>query len=182
MYTQLYFHPVRRSYDIHLRDFLKQWLPEGYFSTEVDQHLQLTDNEVTAALLEAARNKDHSGHDPARRIVNREHFRLLYQRNPDDILKNPEACKAVYDAACAEYGEAAVRYDTYRQKGKSQDFPVLARDGRIISSWALSDTLKNVPVAAIDYVFISPEYKEKAEEWLKKNLKTIITPKKEEES
>ena len=29
MYTQVYFHPVRRIYDIHLRDFLREWLDDG---------------------------------------------------------------------------------------------------------------------------------------------------------
>jgi HD superfamily phosphohydrolase len=29
MYSQVYFHPVRRIYDIHLKDFLAAWLPGG---------------------------------------------------------------------------------------------------------------------------------------------------------
>ena len=29
MYSQVYFHPVRRIYDIHLTDFLRDWLEEG---------------------------------------------------------------------------------------------------------------------------------------------------------
>jgi HD superfamily phosphohydrolase len=29
MYTQLYFHHVRRIYDYHLKEFLKRWLPDG---------------------------------------------------------------------------------------------------------------------------------------------------------
>ena len=35
MYSQVYFHPVRRSYDIHLKDFLKKWLPGGKFPTDI---------------------------------------------------------------------------------------------------------------------------------------------------
>src|SRR4051812_30164980 len=45
MYSQLYFHPIRRIYDIHLKDFLKAWLQNGAFATDVDGHLSLTDNE-----------------------------------------------------------------------------------------------------------------------------------------
>ena len=55
MYSQVYFHPVRRIYDIHLKDFLKTWLPDGQFPIEVEPHLLRTDNEVTVALLAAAR-------------------------------------------------------------------------------------------------------------------------------
>jgi len=39
MYTQLYFHPVRRIYDFHLLEFLKLWLPGGRFATDLDKHL-----------------------------------------------------------------------------------------------------------------------------------------------
>jgi HD superfamily phosphohydrolase len=35
MYSQVYFHPVRRIYDIHLKDFLKEWLSGGAFPTGV---------------------------------------------------------------------------------------------------------------------------------------------------
>ena len=53
MYTQLYFHPVRRIYDIHLKSFLKEWFRGGFFSTNLDDHLNLTDNEVMAAILDS---------------------------------------------------------------------------------------------------------------------------------
>ena len=102
MHRQLYFHPVRRIYDIHLKDFLKAWLPGGRFPTDVPSLLKMTDNEVSAALLRAARDKTHPGHAPARRIVRREHFQLLYQRNPDDLARNPEAGRAVFRAAAGK--------------------------------------------------------------------------------
>ena len=46
MYSQLYIHPIRRVYDFHLLEFLKAWLESGRFSTELEKHLALTDNEV----------------------------------------------------------------------------------------------------------------------------------------
>ena len=54
MYTQLYFHPVRRVYDMHLCDFLKDWLPNGIFFTDIEGHLKLTDCEVMSAIHAAA--------------------------------------------------------------------------------------------------------------------------------
>jgi HD superfamily phosphohydrolase len=180
MYTQLYFHPVRRIYDIHLKDFLREWLSEGHFPTEIDAHLQMTDNEVTAAILQAARDSDLPGHESARRIINREHFRLLYQRNPNDVAENPESGIAVFNAARNRFGDSVVRYDPYRQKGSSPDFPVLTRDGRIISSVSLSSTLADVPVVAVDFVFISPEYRQETARWLEENREIIIRPEEEE--
>jgi uncharacterized protein len=182
MYTQLYFHPVRRVYDLHLRDFLRQWLPCGTFPTELEQHLQITDHEVMAAILAAARDPRAPGHDPARRIVRREHYRVLYARNPNDIAINPEAARAVFDAACARYDGTSVHYDFYREKKREIDFPVLTRDRRIVSSLALSETLNQVPVVAVDFVFIAPHLRDEALAWLERERTALIAPKREEDA
>lgn len=176
MYTQVYYHHVRRIYDIHLRDFLKKWFPGGYLPIDIEEHLKMTDNEISVDLFKAARHEEHPGHDSARRIINREHFKLLYQRNPNDIQKNPEAGKLIFDAARNKFGEANVRFDTYKQKGSGLNFPVLI-DGRIASSLAMSEVLKTVPIVAVDYVFINPDYREDAEKWLKEEREKIITKK-----
>jgi uncharacterized protein len=179
MYTQLYFHPVRRIYDIHLKSFLKEWLPNGFFSTDLEDHLNLTDNEVTSAVLEAARHNTRPGHDPARRIVQREHFRTLYQRNPSDIATNPDAAKAIAEAASCKFDDSNVHYDNYREKNRPLDFPILMGDDRIVSCLEVSDTLKNVPIVTVDYVFIAPHLRDDAAKWLQKERRTIITPKPE---
>lgn len=180
MYTQLYFHHTRRIYDIHLKEFLKAWLPGGRFSTNLEDHLNLTDNEVTAGFLAAARDPNSPGHDPARRIVQREHFKRLYQRNPDDVAVNPDAAKAIYNAARIRFNEADVYYDRYKEKGRSLDFPVGNYDGRTVSCVSLSETMNIVPVVAVDYVFIRPDLLEDADRWLKVSRPTIIAPKSEE--
>ncbi len=111
----------------------------------------------------------------------REHFRLLYQRTRDDQRINQEAGSAVFKAACEKFGESEVRHDSYIQKGEGLNFPVLARDGRILSSLSQSETLERVPVVIIDYVYISPKYRKQAVMWLDKNRKEIITPKEVDE-
>ena len=180
MYTQLYFHSIRRIYDIHLQDFLKEWLPEGYFPTALLDHLQLNDNTILTELFKAADDVTLNGHDPARRIVNREHFKLLYQRNPRDVNENPDSAKAVFKAACDKFGENNVRKDNYKQGGNGHEFPVITEDNQIFSSLELSDTLKNVPIVAVDYVFINPELYQDAVKWKKENIQTIILLRKEE--
>jgi len=182
MYTQIYFHHVRRIYDIHLKDFLRKWLSDECLPVALDDHLRLTDNEVTVELQKAARDENHPGHDPAMRIINREHFRLLYHRNPDDFHKNPNAAKAIYDAACNKFGTENVRHDPYEQKKSVLDFPILDNDGRIVSAQAKSVMLENDPIVAVDHVFISPKYRKDAKDWLEQNREIIITRKEEDES
>jgi uncharacterized protein len=180
MYTQLYFHPIRRIYDIHLKTFLKQWLEGGMFSTELSDHLSLTDNEVMAAVLAAARESARPGHDAARRIVSREHFRILYERNPADVAVNPDAAKAIFDASTCEFSPDSVHSDTYKERNRPLDFPVLMRDDRIVSCLRVSDTLRNIPIVAVDYVFIAPEQRSRAAQWLQSERSEIIVPKHED--
>ena len=175
MYTQVYMHPVRRMYDIHLKDFLKAWLPDKSFPIDVEKHLKMSDIEILGAIIKAARDPGAEGHDPARRIVEHQHYRLLYQRNPDDVKKNPNSARRVFEAARREFGEADVRFDSYRQEGDGMDFPVLQKDGRIVSSLVVSETLGKIPVVAIDFVFISPEKRSIAAKWLRDRLDSIIS-------
>lgn len=181
MFSQVYCHHVRRIYDIHLMDFLKAWLPNGQFPTNTEDLLRMTDNEVASELSAAVRDTMHPAHIHARRVVGREHFRLLYQRNPEDQEMNRRSSQRIFDAARDRFGESEVRYDSYRQKSGGLDFPVLVKDKRIMSSLSLSDTLARVPVVATDYVFVSPGCRKKAEIWLGKNRKEIIASKGDED-
>jgi HD superfamily phosphohydrolase len=180
MFTQVYLHRIRRIYDIHLRDFLCNWLPANKFSTDLESHLSFTDNEVITAIREVSRDSKHSGFKHAQRIVKRNHFKLLYTPAPEDIEKNPESAKNVYDKFVKEFGEENVRFDCYKKGSGTADFPVLAMDGRVNSSLALSDTLKHLPEVAIDYIFVDPNLLKNAKKWLKRNINDIIALKKEE--
>ena len=180
MFSQVYFHPVRRIYDIHLKEFLKEWLPDGEFSTEIEDHLAITDNEVIVGLREAFLDEEHPGHIHAKRIIEHKHFKVLYECTPDDREININAEKAIYEAACKKYGEEYVRYDRYPGKGGSQFFPVLRR-GKILPSTELSDTLKETPVAATYFVFIDRTYLPDAEKWLETEHDKIIKEEQQKE-
>ena len=138
MYTQVYFHCVSRIYEVHLKDFLAEWLKregeDGKFPTAPDQHLAITDHEVTAAIWKAARDTGLPGHEPARRIVERDHYRLIYQRNPEDTLVNPFAAEDVFLAASKKFGDQRVRRDSFPAKDAAVDFPILKKDGDVASS------------------------------------------------
>jgi HD superfamily phosphohydrolase len=162
MYTQLYFHPVRRVYDFHLKQFLKEWLPDGKFSVDLVEHLRLTDTEVISAMRLAAEDASRPGHVPARRIIRREHFKRVAEITDADRSIELDAAEKLSTELIGLFGEDAVFTDRYTQKGKGIRFPVLTRDGGIEWSTELSDTLRRVPTFTVEYIFVDPLHSERA--------------------
>ena len=176
MYSQVYFHPVRRIYDIHLMDFLKEWLDEGVFSTDTNKHLRMTDDEIMMALRHASSQPDARGHLHACRIMKRQHFKRVYERNAEDVAINQESGRAIFDALCSKFGASSVRRDYHNQPGGSPDFPVRMRDGRKVSSLVASHALGQVPVTSVDYVFVDRSVFSEAEKWIAENRERIVQP------
>jgi len=174
MFSQVYCHDVRRIYDIHLKEFLHIWLDGGKFSTNLSKHQGMTDNDVLAGLLKAARDTKSPGHELAIRIVDRKHYKVIYSRRQYDLELNIEPGKAIYLALAGKFGMHHVLHDEYPQKGGPPDFPVLCKDESILSSLYLSDVLSNIPLISIDNVYVSPEIKDQAEKWLRTNKEKIL--------
>jgi hypothetical protein len=136
MFSQVYYHPIRLIYDQHLLDFLSAWLSqgslfrEGTFSTGIEDHLRMTDDEVNAAMRAASLDTKAPGHQPASCIMGHSHYKVLYQRNPQHVKVNSEPGKAIAEAAEKEFGPSAVRYNKPKVKGVTTDFPVCDRDGK----------------------------------------------------
>ncbi len=166
MFRQVYFHRVRRAYDVHLKDFLKLWLPGGSYNVKLKDHMEMTDNQVTVGITDAASDANSPAHDPARRLRNREHFRVLWSRNLTDLKKKSNSGDLVYDAATKRFGCAPLRRDRWSPEGATIDFPVKMSDGRIASASAVSSLIVNIPDTAIDYVFIDPVLEAEAKNWL----------------
>ncbi len=178
MFTQVYFHRVRRVFDLHLKDFLRSFaqvrMSGGRFPIDPEEHLRWTDEEVTAAMLSAARDPDEPGHDAARRIVFRDPFKLLWERSPRDIQQNDDAGLLIYQSAQAEFGVDAVRRDVRQPSAPVIDFPVRRRDGSIESAHSLSDVIPQLPTPAFDFIFIRPDLAEKAIRWLADHRNRIL--------
>ena len=174
MYKQVYFHPVRRIYDIHLKDFLKEWLKDGVFSTDLERHIGLTDNEVLAGIAKAASQHGAKGHTSAVRIATRRHFKLLYERNPSDHQRNPDSVPALFTAAVDEFGAGRVRMDRSSPKVGLPDFPVLQNSGRIESSLNVSEAIRAIPGAVVDCIFVERDVFAEAQRWQDANCEAII--------
>ena len=126
-------------------------------------------------MQKAVLDPENQSHIHAKRIIEHNHFKVLYERYPAHHKININAAEAVHKAAISEFGAESVRYDRYTQKGGSQTFPVW-RQGKILQSTDLSDTLAKVPVVATDFVFVDREQLNGAKRWLTDNLDDIIKP------
>ncbi len=175
MYKQVYMHPIRRVYDIHLKDFLKSWLTGGTFSTELPVHLALTDSEILSAIGAASRWDKSPHHAFARRIQFREHFRRFYSASPTDrdggkLIPG----KVIAEAAKKEFGSDLIRHDYMPPKIPAPEFPVRRFDGVIESSLKLSPILKSMPPIEVDTVYCDKSVHDKAIEWRDRSKNAIL--------
>jgi len=174
MFSQVYFHKIRMIYDLHLIDFLKDWLPGGRFKTDIESHLRLTDSEITAAIREAGYDEGMDGHKWARRLANRKHFRVLDPGRPQEAAQNPKIAEAVCRAAQAKFGADSARAAHPSSKESKSEFPVLMENEELQSSLAVSQVFASLPVPTPGYVYVDERIFEEAQIWLMKHRDHII--------
>lgn len=175
MFSQVYYHQVRRIYDIHLIDFMREHFGAAGLGNSVDEHLAVSDSEVLAAIRVAASDSERPGHVPASRIASRGHMRILYNRSPTDAKVYPEPGEAVYEWACEQFGSEQVRHSKPPSKTGANSFPVLLSGGEIISSLDESQGLSSVPSIVADTVYIDRLDLEQAKRALDGELLQILS-------
>jgi len=184
MFSQVYLHHIRRIYDVHLREFLKSWLKkrrnEPLFSTDTEEFLTYSDSLILEGLVNAFKNQSSNEYHYAKRIFERNHFRLLYERNPSDVKTNLEAVNVIYGALCEKFGTENFIIDESRERGGLPDFPVIDRNGEILPSQAISDVLSKLPLAIVGFIFVNPGYEEEARKWIHDNKASVLQKAKEE--
>ena len=174
MFMQVYHHRVRTAYDIHLKEFLSEWLPGGQFTADVATHLNLTDDQVLSAISEAAEEPGRAGHDPAFRITRREHFRSVYSVSLRDRQLHSDPLTEIHDACVEKFGIDAVRVVRHTQSRSEFVFPVLDSLGAIISSDQVSEVLNQVPTVNVGIVLMDPEFVADARDWLRIEKSRIL--------
>lgn len=162
MFSQVYFHHVRRIYDIHLRDFLAAWLPNGKFPMDVIGMMAFDDVRILHAIYSAVAEEQADVTIHARRIARREHFRRVYEWNAVDSRNNPDARLIVYNALVERFDKDHVRQDEYRQTGGEANFPVRMRQGDIDQAISVSEVLERLPLLQVDYVFVDSQFRDDA--------------------
>jgi HD superfamily phosphohydrolase len=102
MFRDVYFHDVRRIYDIHLNDFIEEFLSGGRFPAELDEYLSLTDDEIWAAIHSS---KDGRLGELAARITGRRHYRLAFELTEAQKARNPEVVAELREKLSEQFGD-----------------------------------------------------------------------------
>ena len=144
MFTQVYLHDVRRSFDFILTEFIREYLLNRFGSNrypeDLNDYLALNDNVVMA---EAQALADGQGKNLAWRLVSRQHFKAVYESesHPDRLVANkvlfqlPDAIRKKYPGIVVWSDRASVNPATFM----SEPLPVRQRD-----SWKSLDSLSKI--------------------------------------
>lgn len=156
MYEQVYFHPVRKIYDIHLTDYLKQWLEGKTFPIEPNEVLHLTDSRIISDLQKHSADRNSKFYELASRIMQRNHFRKVFALTQTLRNRQPDVFEQILAKLLEELGEEGIRNFRREQKSSdSPDFPVLDSQGNIVSAREESSIVQKVPLFNIGYIYSS---------------------------
>lgn len=177
MFSQVYFHPVRRVYDLHLKAFLKQTLPGSVYPTALEDFVAVTDNEILGKVRETAKGGSRGGHEQALCIYGRNHFKKAYHSTAQDWVKNPNILSMVSDGLSSFLGkENVMKDDIGKGTSSKSDFPIRTDDDRIHSAHGESKVLTSLPVATTGFVFVKPDLRDRACAWVKEHLNELLKP------
>ena len=174
MFRQVYHHHVRVAYDFHLQQFLQAWLPCGRFSTNIDDHQRLNDNQVLSEISRVANDTSAPGQEAADRIVNRKHFRRLYTPTREEKAEHDDPLTAVFDGCVSKYGKDKVHKSEYNQPRQAPNFPVLTSEDEPVSSHSLSEVLQQIPIVDVGVLLVAPEIAKDASGWLGEEKVSIL--------
>lgn len=178
MFSQVYFHHVRRIYDLHFIHFLKEKLENGVYPTNIVDFVSLNDNEMLSMIYKAQSDQEAPGHIHAHRIAKRKHFKKVFQATTQYCEYNPSILQDIYEALCNEFGcNNIIKDDTQKPMSIKYDFPIKLDSGAIISAHAESKVMKSLPMATAWYIFANPTKKIDVAIWLHENESKFLTPK-----
>jgi hypothetical protein len=170
MFSQVYHHPTRLAYNEHLREFLLSWLG-GPFSDDVEEHLSRDDDDVLVAIKAAAQDPEAPGHVAAKRIMNRDHYKVVYRRHDQDTSAD---VMALAEAAAARF-DGRVAYGAPPGKKEPSDFPVYDKDDKSSQpARGLSDVLSKLPESPDEFVLADPTIRNEVKRWLEQNRARIL--------
>ena len=165
MFMQVYYHRVRVAYDHHLACFLEGWLPGGTYSIDLNEHLKLTDNEVTAGSSLHAADAASVSHQHANAIMNRHHFKQLYVARDYFDSEKSEAIDELEVVCRRKYGEDVCVLAKPVRFTASQ-VTVRRRDDSLVAFDTYSDMAPARLNSKLRFILIRPDLHSDALRWI----------------
>lgn len=173
MFTQVYFHPIRRVYDVHLSRLIKRMLGKAgssYYPSSVRDYLLLDDIVI---LGYAKQLHEEGGSKDADAIVLRKHFELVQetrehpdpQQDPDELYKFADYVGRLKK----KYGENQIIEDVSDKAPydyKESELYVYKKDGRYVPLSSESHLVANLRRIFQRRVYVEPSIAPAAKELL----------------
>lgn len=163
MHQRVYQYATVKSYSFHLARFMKQFYENQAYLDDLKGYLSMTDNEILAAMRQAASDPTQKGHADALAIMKRSN-RFLAVETEEEIgestLQQLKEQLKIPDHAIAWH---------LTQKGRKETglcFPVLMRTGAIANASRCSKI--SIPSGTKSWVYIAPDFERRLREALEK--------------
>jgi HD superfamily phosphohydrolase len=125
MFTQVYFHKTRVAFDLHLRNALREMLPDGRFPKPVEpqlsEYLSWHDWRVLGLLA------DGQGGEHGRRLSDRTHFREVYHSSEVLTEKELRELAKVREKLGPLFQAEESAQKSWYKLGEEHDIPVVSR-------------------------------------------------------
>ena len=150
MFTQVYYHKIRRAYDIILTDFIGDCLEEEYGNRtypkpdNLIEYLKWDDNLI---LTKASEHANEAAKNLAWRIINRHHYKLVYESYPHpDPLESKKIANLI-EACQQNFKEVHFWFDPaigHPEMFKREDLPIMDDLGHLESLVRRSAALRGL--------------------------------------
>ncbi len=172
MFTQVYFHKTRVAYDIHLREALKDLLPNGKFPRPITKelgHFLDWDDWRVLGLIKKSKQGSH-----ANRILTRNHYRRIFYTPEVSSQKDLELLDKVRDAlGDLEVAEEPASKSWY--KAGRLEVPVVSnldiKNVKPLSRY--SKVVSNLKANNQTFVYVKPEDIAKSKVALRKVIRHV---------
>lgn len=157
MFNQVYFHEVRRIYDLHLTDYLKNILtPTGKFSSKVQEFLKWNDFKILYYILDDYyKDNNNVRKEMSKIFFERNHFRKIDELRGSQLKKKQEFEKIKNDIK-NNFGTNNCKFDVSSKapyEYKEPEFLVEEENGSVIPIREKSDLIKELKPILIERIY-----------------------------
>ncbi len=110
MFAQVYFHKVRRIYDIYLKEYMNTWSGNKFANPlNVSNY---TDDDVHRSMISDSQNQRASTHQVASRILARKHHKLIFETSERADARDKRDVVTLYKGLRDQFKNGDFKLDT----------------------------------------------------------------------